>query len=180
MTKRTASERAGELAALREFFAYNTFVRKRYLDLIAKLPKGILTRDRGASYPSILDIHTHILDVCRSWVHVYETGEDLPELKGLSVSEVSRLEKEVDSSLDEFMRRLRAEDLDKSFRYTVEAGRKKKVITRNLADMLWHMIEEELQHRGELNALLWQDDIEPPITDWFDWKKESGRRRAAG
>ncbi len=24
-------------------------------------------------------------------------------------------------------------------------------------------------HRGELNALLWQIDIDPPITEWVDW-----------
>ena len=173
-----ASELAGELAALRDFFAYNTFVRRKYLDLIVSLPKETIAKDRGASFPSILDIHTHILDVCKSWLHVYEEGEDLPELKGLSVSEVSALEAEVDDYMDDFMQRLSAEDLKKSFQYTVGKGKSKKVRTRILGDMLWHMIEEELQHRGELNALLWQDDIEPPVTSWFEWK-ESERRKAA-
>lgn len=54
---------AGEFAALQDFFAYNTFVRKKYLSAIIKLPKKTLTKDRGASYPTILDILTHILDV---------------------------------------------------------------------------------------------------------------------
>lgn len=178
-SKKTTSERAGELAALRDFFAYNTFVRRKYLDLIVRLPKESATKDRGASYPSLLDIHTHILDVARSWPHAYETGEDYPELKGLSVSEVRRLESQVDKYLDDFMRGLKPEDLDRSFQYSVGAGRKKEIRTRNLADMLWHMIEEELQHRGEINALLWQDDIDPPLTDWFDWKKESKKRSSA-
>jgi uncharacterized damage-inducible protein DinB len=40
--------------------------------------------------------------------------------------------------------------------------------------MLWHLVEEELQHRGELNALFWQMNIDPPITDWIDWKMEIG------
>jgi hypothetical protein len=36
------------------------------------------------------------------------------------------------------------------------------------------MIEEELQHRGEINAVLWQTNIDPPIIGWDDWINESG------
>ena len=169
--KKIATELTGELSALRDFFACNTFVRKKYLSLISELPKKSLIKDRGASYPSILDIQTHIVDVCRSWLHVYETGEDLPDLKGLSIIQLKKLQKEVDNYMSDFMQKLRAEDLNKSFHNTLGTGRSKRVITRNVGAMLWHMIEEELQHRGELNALLWQDDIEPPVTSWFEWRK---------
>ena len=44
-------------------------------------------------------------------------------------------------------------------------------------DMLWHLVEEELQHRGELNALLWQEDIDPPVISWGEWKRQSRRGR---
>jgi uncharacterized damage-inducible protein DinB len=33
------------------------------------------------------------------------------------------------------------------------------------------MVEEELQHRGEINALFWQLGIDPPITEYMDWAK---------
>jgi uncharacterized damage-inducible protein DinB len=26
-----------------------------------------------------------------------------------------------------------------------------------------------LQHRGEINALLWQMDLDPPVADYKDW-----------
>ena len=169
MKQKSATELAGELAALREFFAYNTFVRKKYVSLIAKLPRQTLTKDRGASYPSLLDIQTHILDVCKSWLHACETGEDLPSPKGLSVAELKKFGEEVNEYVDSFMKKLKPEDLNKSFQF--HPGNGERVVTVNTREMLWHMVEEELQHRGELNALLWQDDIEPPVTDWFDWKK---------
>ncbi len=35
------------------------------------------------------------------------------------------------------------------------------------------MIEEELQHRGELNALLWQINVNPPVTGWNPWEEDS-------
>jgi uncharacterized damage-inducible protein DinB len=169
MKQKTGAELAGELAALREFFAYNMFVRKKYVNLIAKLPKKTLTKDRGASYPSILDIQTHILDVCKSWLHACETGEDLPAPKGLSVAQVKKFGEEVNENIEIFMKKLKPEDLNKSFQFHPDNG--KRLVTQNIRYMLWHMIEEELQHRGELNALLWQDDIEPPVTSWFKWKK---------
>ncbi|MGA8604697.1 MAG: DinB family protein [Thermoplasmata archaeon] len=34
--------------------------------------------------------------------------------------------------------------------------------------LLVHMIEEELQHRGEMNALLWQSGRNPPVTGYDD------------
>jgi len=40
---------------------------------------------------------------------------------------------------------------------------------------LWHLVEEELQHRGELNALLWQIDVEAPVSSWIDWNHAKGR-----
>jgi uncharacterized damage-inducible protein DinB len=43
------------------------------------------------------------------------------------------------------------------------------VITWSLKGMLWHLAEEELQHRGEANALLWQEDVKPPVTSWWWW-----------
>lgn len=164
----------GELVALRDFFAYNAFVRKRYLSMIVKLPKKTLAKDRGASFPTILDIHVHTLDVLNSWLHVYEAGKDTPELKGLSVPQVKKLESEVDAHIQGFMRKLSAADLKKPFEFTAVSG--KRVRVSSLGDVLWHLIEEELQHRGELNALLWQEDIEPPVTGWFEWKKELAKK----
>jgi uncharacterized damage-inducible protein DinB len=177
MPTKQISQRS-ELEAVKDWFDYNTFVRKRYLRSIQKLPTRVITKDRGASFPSILDIFTHVLDVYKSWFHVYETGEDLPEIKGLSLAQVKKLENEVDSYIESFMRKTNATDLNKTFQYSVGKGKKKKIVTRRLIDMLWHLVEEELQHRGEMNALLWQDDIDPPITSWGRWQKSmKGKRK---
>jgi len=35
-------------------------------------------------------------------------------------------------------------------------------------DILIHMFEEEVHHRGELIALLWQMGVEPPSMGWKD------------
>ncbi len=46
-------------------------------------------------------------------------------------------------------------------------------------EVLWHLVEEELQHRGELIALLWQIDVDAPVYSWFRWDHEVGRIRDA-
>jgi uncharacterized damage-inducible protein DinB len=132
----------------------------------------------------------HILDVyrcwflafekgeaCRRWQYRYETGEELPDLMGLSLAQVKKMEEEVDRHIDAVMQKLRPSDLLDLFHYTLGTGKEKTVRTRNVDEMLWHLIEEELQHRGELNALLWQEDIDPPITSWFRWKDTLWKNR---
>jgi len=37
--------------------------------------------------------------------------------------------------------------------------------------ILMHMIEDGLQHRGEINCMLWQQDIDPPATGFIEWLK---------
>jgi uncharacterized damage-inducible protein DinB len=53
MPSKDTYKRYAELLAIRNFFAYNSFVRKKYLRLFTKLSKRTLSKDRGASYPSI-------------------------------------------------------------------------------------------------------------------------------
>jgi len=174
LEQKHVQELAGELRALREVVAYNTFVRRRYLAFLGKLSKAALTKDRGASHPSILDIFVHVLEDKKSWFYTYETGkqEDFPEAKTRSLSYVRRLETEVDNYTHNFMRELEPESINKPFRFTVSSGPEKgQLITWSLKGMLWHLVEEELQHRGEINALLWQENIDPPVTSWWRWEK---------
>jgi uncharacterized damage-inducible protein DinB len=158
-----------ELTAIRDWFDYNTFVREKYMTLLSSLKPEILNKDRGASFPSVLDIHVHILDVIKSWFHVYETGQDLPEIKGLGIEAVRKLENEVDDYVAEFMSNLDKKKLYGTFRFS--SG--ENLVERQLSEMLWHLVEEELQHRGEMNALLWQENIDPPITSWSKWKRRN-------
>lgn len=46
----------------------------------------------------------------------------------------------------------------------------------SLRDICWHMVEEELQRRREMNALLWQMDVDPPIARCEEWVEARGNR----
>jgi uncharacterized damage-inducible protein DinB len=160
-----------ELDAIKEWYRYNSYVRKKYYDALSKLPQPEIEKDRGASFPSLVDIMAHTLDAYRSWFNRYERKAPDPagRLRGRvkTVQELRDEEKKVDSSVLGLVEALTPPGLDNTFN-TSDGS----VFT--LRQMLWHLVEEELQHRGELNALLWQDNMEPPITDWLDWKAEIG------
>jgi uncharacterized damage-inducible protein DinB len=74
----TSSREEKELESIREWYLYNSYVRKKYLKAIfEKVPKGQLYKDRGASFPSIVDIFAHVLDAYRYWfVYVYNGNLD--------------------------------------------------------------------------------------------------------
>ncbi len=37
----------------------------------------------------------------------------------------------------------------------------------DLRTIIWHMVEEELHRRGEMNAVLWQMNVDAPTRGWF-------------
>jgi uncharacterized damage-inducible protein DinB len=168
---RKLSASPSELELLKEWYAFNSAARKKYLqEIFEKIPEEERYRDRGASFPSIVDIFMHVIDAYRSWfIYTYEDRwpeyQRLTGKKRYSRAEVESEEEKIDSLVLGFVNDLEQEDLERWIPYQYKPGAYGAIRVR---DMLWHMIEEELQHRGELNALFWQLNIDPPITAWND------------
>ena len=155
---------------LLDFYKYNSHVRKKYLDAIAKLPWDEVTKDRGASYPSIRDIFLHVLDAYRYWFEFAIGGLKVREYKDVdpsdfgSVAEMRTYEEQVDSMVLRLVQDLREEDLPKVYTVYSTEPDDPETLQISMETILMHMIEEELQHRGELNCLFWQGNRDPPIT----------------
>ena len=151
-----------ELDTIRSLYRYNSRVRKKYLGVIWRISAKERYRARGASFPSLVDIYLHVLDAYRWWFRtVYAKDLSWAEFPlGLKMSrrQALREEREVDRLVQGVVAKLRPDDLTRTLAIP---GSKRRISLRVL---LLHMAEEELQHRGEMNALLWQKDVEPPIT----------------
>ncbi len=163
-----------DLESIREWFRYNDYVRKKYLKLLETLPNEQLTKDRGASFPTLLDIFAHIFFAYRLWLSEMYNGIPLDESDSFgrrcqSIEELRIDADKMNPYILDFLQKLKPQDLGR----WIERPRDGEPFKFNVKNMLWHLIEEELQHRGELNALLWQADIDPPITGWGTWKKET-------
>jgi uncharacterized damage-inducible protein DinB len=151
-----------ELETLRKLYRYHFGQLRRYLRTIWSLPVKERYRNRKATYPSLVDIYLHILDDYRFWFIRAYTGkpfQDFPLGIRLTRAEAERATRDVERTVNRLLGKLRAEDLDRKFYIKVD----RKSIT--IRSMLLQMIQGDLQHKGELNALLWQMDVKPPTVD---------------
>jgi uncharacterized damage-inducible protein DinB len=157
-----------ELELVQEWYRYNAAVRDVYLDTLLSMPKKDRLRDRGASFPSLQEVFVHVLDAYRWWFFHVATDDagsyrDLPA-REMTPNQIRGAVHDVNKLVFGYLRQLSDRDLSQflTAKY-VEDGKKGQIKIR-VRDMVWHMVEEELQHRGELNALLWQIDVDPPIS----------------
>jgi uncharacterized damage-inducible protein DinB len=160
-----------ELVALRRFFRYIENARTIYLEAFSRLPPDALQEDRGASFPTILDIFAHALRAYQGWiVYAYkDTTEPEDERVVWTLPQVTELSAEVARIVDQFLQSLTPADLDREFTFHWTPGDESTRTSLKTRDMLWHLVEEELQHRGEINALLWQRDLPVPVLGWETW-----------
>ena len=174
---------------LERMLVYHGWSRGKYLDLFARLPWRVLTRRRGSTFESIRNVHVHVLQVYAWWLVNFFGQRRLAWIltkraSPKSVRELRRMNRAIDAAAQRVVRRLGPEDFDRkrapppppSRPGNAEAVRKWRITPR---EVLWHMIEEDFLHHGEILCMLWQDDIEPPYTGvwWFEYDHAPERHR---
>jgi uncharacterized damage-inducible protein DinB len=92
-----------------------------------------------------------------------------PSIDGLRKDEVY-----VQTQVQRVMAGLTRADLSRAI-VKLKGGRQDHECHIPVREALWHLVEEELQHRGELNALLWQINADAPVVSWIKWDHTSGR-----
>ena len=158
------------------FYRYNSYARKKYLDAIEKLPWEEVVKDRGASFQSIRNVFLHILNAYRFWFQ-FGITDNMKNYHRLdpdsykNIDDLRRCEREVDSMVMSVLESLQEKDLSRVC--VIHSDDETRYETRHetMESILIHMIEEELQHRGEINCMLWQQDIDPPIVGYHAWSK---------
>lgn len=131
------------------------------------LPWAEVVKDRGASFHSIRDVFLHVLDAYRYWFE-YGLKDRLREYERVdrdsfgNVDQIRNYEREVDSMVMNFVGNLTQDDLGRIYVIHDED----QTWTRTLETILMHMVEEELQHRGEMNCMFWQQGVDPPVTEY--------------
>jgi uncharacterized damage-inducible protein DinB len=132
-----------------------------------KLPWDKVTEDRGASFGSMRDIFVHVLEAEESWVKRVASGkmEYRPgEEEGKSFKDINSIKEymnEVEKESRAYVMKLSPAQLDKQMEL-----RKNKF---RVEDLLMHVVEEEIHHRGELLCLMWQIDFEPPYKSYISY-----------
>jgi uncharacterized damage-inducible protein DinB len=161
-----------EIELLRAWTEWATDARKEYLAAILRLTPAERLKDRGASFGSIQGVFVHILDTYLWWFHYVARNrqKESKTIDGakLTAAELRQLNARVDRAVRVLMKGLTPESLARLIVINGVGGNGKPYrASLSLADIIWHMHEEELQHRGELNAMFWQMDIDPNATAWW-------------
>jgi len=149
-------------------FEYNWYCRRKFIDYWKKCPWDKVLEDFGASFGSMHNIFVHSLAAEQGWLNQLKNLSWPRHNYDVEFMDIGALEKymeEVEAESREYLMKLTREDLDKIYSSVQVPVR--------IEDVLMHLVEEEIHHRGELLCLMWQNDFEPPIKDWFDWLAET-------
>lgn len=166
-----------EVESLRTWFEYLARGREGYLEALSKLPAGELARDRGASFPTLLDIFAHSQAALYFWMRDCARFEFPPQEPDHSdppgLADLRKDEQYIQTQIGRVMKELTEADLTRTV-HREKGGGFTHPCDIPVRDVLWHLVEEELQHRGEINALLWQIDVDVPLYDWIRWVHDTG------
>jgi uncharacterized damage-inducible protein DinB len=156
-------------ADFRSIYEYNWQVLRDYCDALSKLPEDALLKDREATYHSMRNIFHHILSVHDGWLNVTAQGASAdPAMREKDFDEVRSMD-----ALRMYMEKIIAKEkrlLAKVSEKDLDRGVQPEWKTRPhpLRDALLQVTFEQAHHTGELIALFWQQDVEPPEMTWVD------------
>lgn len=154
------------MVEVRELLEYNQNVRHEYFEKLASIPWREFTKNREASFHSIRNIFIHALNAMDYWLDFVQNEELLSKRKFdeyKTFDEVRAYMEHVENRMVGYLDSLLAGDLKGKHKVTCDGG---ETIEVTAEDILIHVFEEEVHHRGELIALLWQMNIEPPPMGW--------------
>jgi len=151
---------------VRKLLEYNVEARHRYFDALAKLPWDELVKNREASFHSLRNIFIHTLKAIDYWLDFLlnerlRTKREFDDYK--TIEDMRTYMENVEDRMRKYLTSLNSDTLMKKYTIKNDAGENVEV---TVEDVLIHVFEEEVHHRGELIALLWQMKIEPPLMGW--------------
>lgn len=156
-------------ADFRSIYEYNWRVLRDYCDALAKLPKDELLKNREATHESLKNIFHHILSVHDGWLNVTAQGASAdPSMREKDFDEVQSMDElrgymeKIIAKEGRFLAKLTDKDLDRGIQPEW------KTRAHPIRDSLLQVTFEQAHHLGELIALFWQMDIEPPEMTWID------------
>ncbi len=147
---------------VRELLAYNDVERCAFFRAFEKLSWDEFIKNREASFNSIRNIFIHTLNATDYWLDFLQNDCQRSKKKFeeyTTLKEIEAYMKHVEKRMHDYLEVLSPENLKKKY---VANGRGKPE-TLTAEDILVHVFEEEVHHRGELIALFWQMGIEPPV-----------------
>ena len=154
---------------LKNLLEYIHTSRNRYLEQLATLPWEQVVKSHRASFDSMRNIFLHTLDA-EDWMINYVIPGRVKDWVSQSPNEfhdmdsIRKRAREVESKTKSYVAKMTSVELEKKVEYSRPGM--SPVLVR-VEDVLIHVVFENVHHFGELIALLWQIDVEPPHMGWI-------------
>jgi uncharacterized damage-inducible protein DinB len=152
----------------KELYQYSSGVRRKFLEKLESMPWEKVTKNREASFYSMKDIMIHMIDnedmiVSSQILKVpnYKKAREWEEYTNMQM--IREHLDEVEKKTREYLEKADEEELQRRVSFTVRSG----TFDLSVEECLLQSFTEQLYHLGELIALLWQENIEPPRMQWF-------------
>lgn len=162
---------------VKELYHYASTVRRRFLEKLESLPLESVTKNREASYYSMKNILIHMIDN-EDWIVNWVIQDRATEYKKARKSEEYTSMRMVRDHLEEVEKRTKAylekadeKEMKRRVNFVLSSG---DSFDLSVEESLFQSFTEQLYHMGELIALLWQEDVEPPRMQWF-WNNPRAR-----
>ncbi len=155
------------MVEVKELLEYNEKVRHRYFEALAKLSWEEFVENREASFHSFRNIFLHTLGAIDYWLDFLKKEKSSYKQydEYSTFQDVSARMEYIERRMRDYLNSLQVGGLKEKYTVTNDAN---ETIEVTAEDVLIHVFEEEVHHRGELIALLWQMGIEPPLMGWKD------------
>ena len=158
------------LIDIRALNAYSSRVRRKFLAKVTSLGWDEATKNREASYHSLMGILLHMIDNEYWIVNIVIPGRPAMERTKHPLSDFAGFDSVesflagVEDKTRSYLGGLDSNELSRVVKFTLSSG---AVFDMTVEECLFQSFTEQLYHLGEMIALLWQDDIEPPTMQWF-------------
>jgi len=162
---------------IKNLFGYNWYSRRQILKSLAEIPWQTVVESCGASFDCVRDIFIHSLQAEQFWIRRLSGKNtegifNTPFSKFHDISSIQEYADEVEAETNEYLKTLTDEKLQSVFEFKGWDG---KTNRNRIEDILMHVIEEEIHHRGELLCIFWQNDLKPPYTSYMGYVDYTGQ-----
>lgn len=172
------------IETLRELYNYNYWARDRQLEACAALSEEQFLRPMGNSFSSVRDTLAHLVLVewiwHQRWLGKSPSKDDARRYAADTFSNLAAVRdrwQAVEGTVRAYLAGLDDETLKRPLSYTNMAGER---WTYPLGETLFHVVNHQTYHRGQITTLLRQLGAAAPSIDYLLVRDERDRGQAAG
>jgi uncharacterized damage-inducible protein DinB len=141
------------------------------LEQLATLPWAEVVKSHGASFDSMRNILLHTLDAEDRWINYVIPGRVKDWVSRSpdefeDIDSIKKRAKEVESKTKNYVAGMASAEFERRVEL-LRSGM--PTVQVRVEDILIHVAFENVHHFGELIALLWQIDLEPPHMGWIPY-----------